>query len=69
MFAPEDVRTHSLRSSRAMAMHTTNVPDRTLMAIGRWRLLGFMFYIQKQIYSFSTGVSFPMIAKPWFRNL
>ena len=27
-------------------MHTTGVPDWTLMAIGRWRSLGFMAYIQ-----------------------
>ena len=32
-----------------------NVPDQTLMAIGRWRSLGFMVYIQQQISSFSMG--------------
>ena len=36
-FAPEVVRTLSLRSGEAMAMHLAEVPDRTLMAIGRWR--------------------------------
>ena len=67
-FAPEDVGTHSLRSGRAMAMHISDVPDRTLMAIGRWRLLGFMVYIEQQIPSFSTGVSVKMIWQPWFRH-
>ena len=38
-FAPEDVGTHSLRSGRAMVMHLAEVPNRTLMAIGRWRSL------------------------------
>ena len=39
-FVPEDVGTHSLCSGRAMAMHIANVPDQTLVAIGRWRSLG-----------------------------
>ena len=34
-FAPEDVRRYSLRSGGAMAMHLADVPDPTLMAIGR----------------------------------
>ena len=68
-FAPEDVGTHSLRSGGATTMHIVDVPDRTLMAIGRWRLLGFMVYIQQQISSFSTGVSVHMSAQPWFRHL
>ena len=43
--APEDAGTHSLCSGGAMAMHIAGVPYRTLVAIGRWRLLGFMVYI------------------------
>ena len=34
-FASEEVGTHSLRSGGAMAMHISDVPDRTLMVIGR----------------------------------
>ena len=68
-FAPEDVGTHSLRSGGAMAMHLAEVPDGTLMAIGRWRSLGFMVYIQQQISSFSTWVSVKMSQHPWFRHL
>ena len=45
-FSPEDVRTHSLCSGGSMAMHIANVPDRTLVVIGRWRSLGFVVYIQ-----------------------
>ena len=56
-FSPEDVGTHSLRSGRAMAMHLADVSDRNLMAIGQWRSLGFMVYMQQQISSFSAGVS------------
>ena len=65
-FAPEDIEMHSLCSGGAMAMHLTDVPDRTLMAIGRWRSLGFMVYIQQQISSFGTGVSAKMSQQPWF---
>ena len=68
-FTLENVGTHSLRSGGAMAMHLAEVPDRTLMAIGRWRSLGFMVYIQQQISSFSTGVSVKMSQQPWFRHL
>ena len=52
-----------------MNMHITGVPDRTLMAIGRWCLLGFMVYIQQQISSFTVGVSLKMNEKLWFWNL
>ena len=64
--SPEDARTHSLYSGGAMAMHIAGVPYRTLVSIGRWRLLGFMVYIQQQISSFSTGVSVNMRQQPWF---
>ena len=68
-FSPEDAGGHYLCSGGAMAMHTANVPDRTLMAIGRWHSLEFMVYIQQQISLFSTGVSVCMSAQPWFRHL
>ena len=69
VFALEDAGTHSLRSGGAIATHLANVPDRTLMAIDRWRSLGFMVYIQQQILSFSTGVYVKMSQQPWFRYL
>ena len=68
-FALEDVGTHSLRSGGAMAIHIANVPDLSPMAIRRWCSLGFMVYIQQQIYSFSMGVFVRMSAQPWFQHL
>ena len=68
-FGLEDVGTYSLLYGRAMVMHITGVPDRTLMDIGRWRLLGFMIYIQHQMSSFSPGVLVRMSKQPWFRHL
>ena len=50
-------------------MHIEGVPYRTLVAIGQCHSLGFMVYIQQQIYLFSTGVSVHMSAQPWFRYL
>ena len=67
-FVPEDVRTPSLRSVGAMAMHLANVPDWTLMAIGWWRSLVFVVCIQQQISSFSAGVSVQMSWQPWFQH-
>ena len=66
---PGWVRGESWVCAGAMAMHLAEVPDQTLMAIGRWRSLGFMVYIQQQISSFSTGVSVKMSQQPWFRHL
>ena len=57
VFAPEEVCMHSLRSGGYMAMNIFRLPDCMLMAIGRWRLLGFMVYIQQDISSFSAGIS------------
>ena len=52
-----------------MTILITDVPDRTLMSIWRWRLLGFIVYIQQQISLFIMGVLVRMSAQLWFRNL
>ena len=52
-----------------MSMHLVNVPNWTLMVIGRWQSLGFVVYIQQQILSFGTGVSVKMSQQPWFWHL
>ena len=52
-----------------MDIHIAGVPDRTLMAIGQWHLLGFMVYIQQQISSFSAGFLVKMSEQPWFWHL
>ena len=68
-FDPEDIRTQSLCSVRAMAIHIVDVPYQTLMAIGILRSLGFMVYIQQHISSFSTRVYVKMIQQPWFCHI
>ena len=52
-----------------MAIHISQVPDRTLTAIGWWHLLGFMVYIQQQISLFGTGVSVRLSTHPLFWHL
>ena len=68
-FAPEDVRTHSLRSGGARIMQISAVPDGTVMIIGRWCSLLFIVYIQQHISSFSAGISVCMSQQPWFWHL
>ena len=68
-FTPDYVGGHYICSGGAMDMCIANFPDRTLMAIRRWRSLGFMVYIQQQISFFRTGVLVCMGAQPWFRHL
>ena len=63
-FTPEYVGTHSIHSDGAMTTHLVDVPDRTLMAIGRWRLLGFMVYIQQQISLVSASILVKMRRQP-----
>ena len=47
-----------------MAVFIAGVPDQTLMAIGRWRLLEIMVFIHQQISSFRAGVSVKMSEQP-----
>ena len=65
-FTLADIITHSLCFVGVISMHLSNVPNWTLMAIGRWRSLGFMVYTQQQISPFSTGVSVKMSQQTWF---
>ena len=55
---------NSFREQQQERVACGDVPDRTIMAIGKWWSLRFMVYIQQQISSFSTGVSFKMSQKP-----
>ena len=50
-------------------MHIVGVLDRAIMAIGRWRFLGFVVYTQQYIPSFSTGVSVHTSKHSWFLHL
>ena len=57
-----EVGCHSIRSGAAMAMYLKRIPTFTIMLQGRWCSDAFLWYIQKQVKSFSQGVSAAMIS-------
>ena len=56
-FSPEDVGTHSIRSSFAMFLHLQKVDRDRIMLQGRWRSSAFLDYIRPQVEAFSAGLS------------
>ena len=60
-FTADEVGTHSIRSSAAMAMYLAGVPVYTIMLIGRWSSDAFLRYIRRQVQEFSSGVSGRML--------
>ena len=56
-FGPDDVGTHSIRSSFAMFLFLKRVGDSRIMLQGRWRSLAFMDYVRPQVDQFSAGLS------------
>ena len=60
-FSGNDVGTHSIRSSFAMALYLARRPVSTIMLLGRWSSDAFLLYIRRQVQEFSKGVSRDMI--------
>ena len=68
-FGPEEVGTHSVRSSLAMQLYLQRVPPYTIMLIGRWRSDAFLTYIEKQCREFTKGMSQIMLTLDSFHQL
>jgi hypothetical protein len=68
-FGPDDVGTHSVRSSLAMQLYLQKVPNTTIMLIGRWRSDAFLSYIEKQCREFTRGMSELMLSLNSFYHL
>ena len=68
-FGPEEVGTHSVRSSLAMQLYLQQVPPYTIMLIGRWRSDAFLSYIEKQCREFTKGMSTIMLKLNSFYHL
>ena len=68
-FGPDDVGTHSVRSSLAMQLYLQHVQPYTIMLIGRWRSLSFLSYIEKQCQEFTRGMSQIMLTLDSFYHL
>ena len=68
-FTGDDVGTHSIRSSLAMALYLAKRPVSTIMLIGRWCSDAFLLYVRRQIQEFSAGVSADMVSNEQFFTL
>ena len=68
-FGPNEVGTHSNRSSLAMMLYLQQVPPYTIMLIGRWRSDAFLSYIEKQCREFTKGMSSVMLKLDSFYHL
>ena len=68
-FKPEEIGTHSVRSSAAMAMFLANTPIFLIMLIGRWCSDAFLRYIRKQVLDSVQGISAKMISNDIFFTL
>ena len=67
-FTANEVGTHSNRGAFAMMMYLAGVPVFTIMKMGRWLSDAFLQYIEKQVLTFSKGISKKMIASNTFFN-
>ena len=56
-FQPQNVGTHSIRTSFAMQLFLAGVKDFTIMLMGRWKSLAFLRYIRPQVQQFSKNLS------------
>ena len=56
-FGPDNVGTHSIRSSFAMFLYVNRVGDSRIMLQGRWKSLAFLDYLRPQVDEFSAGLS------------
>ena len=65
-FKGDEVGTHSIRSSLAMALYLSRRPVSTIMLLGRWSSDAFLLYIRRQVQEFSTGVSGDMVSNEKF---
>lgn len=65
-FTEDEVGTHSIRASTAMALYLSRVPVFVIMLIGRWSSDAFLNYIRKQVQDFSKGVFDAMTQTPDF---
>ena len=68
-FTGEEVGTHSIRSSLAMALYLARRPVTTIMLLGRWSSDAFLLYIRRQIQEFSAGVSADMVSNEDFYTI
>ena len=67
-FHSSEVGTHSNRGAFAMMLYLSGQPIVAMMKIGRWASDSFLDYIEKQVLTFSAGVSTKMLHSNTFFN-
>ena len=65
-FTGEEVGTHSIRASLAMALYLSKRAISTIMLLGRWSSDAFLLYVRRQVQEFSAGVSADMVSNETF---
>ena len=65
-FTGDEVGTHSIRSSLAMALYLNKRAISTIILLGRWSSDAFLLYIRRQVQEFSAGVSADMVSQESF---
>ena len=65
-FTGDDVGTHSIRASLAMALYLSKRAISTIMLLGRWSSDAFLLYVRRQVQEFSAGVSADMVSNESF---
>jgi hypothetical protein len=67
-FELDRIGPHSIRASGAMHLYLNNVPEATIMNIGRWQSRTWLTYIHNQIAAVTAGVSRIMLRPIPFYN-
>ena len=65
-FTGDEVGTHSIRASLAMALYLSKRAISTIMLLGRWSSDAFLLYVRRQVQEFSAGVSADMVSNETF---
>ena len=68
-FTGDNVGTHSIRSSLAMALYLKKRMVSTIILIGRWCSDAFLLYIRRQVQEFSQGVTADMVSEENFYTI
>ena len=65
-FLPNEVGTHSIRSSTAIQLFLNRIPTYQIMLLGRWSSDAFLRYIRRQVQEISEGLSQSIVKKEFF---
>ena len=67
--SPNDVGTHTVRTSCAMLLYLAQVRTSTIMLLGRWKSDAFLLYLRRQVKEFTDGIADTMTSQPEHRKI